>query len=94
MEPKNVHAERPSWIARQRVWRGHCPRCEGPLVEEHDRDRVEAWSHVPGKYTVRTIGGARMRGFPVIHNVEVQHCLRCDACERWFVGRWAYRRVE
>jgi len=89
---EDVRVERLRWIDGLRVRRGHCPRCGGPLVEQENRDRIEAWRHVPRRFTVRAIGGGWTRTFPAISNVEVQHCKRCDACERWYRGKWAYWR--
>ena len=92
MQSKDVHAERLGTFDRLKVRRGKCPACGHRLVVEKDRDAITAWLHIPGKHDVRVIGGARFIDFPAIRNVEVLGCKRCTASDRWFIGRWAYRR--
>ena len=93
MERDNVRSERLGLLDRLRVERGRCPTCGGRLVDEENGDSIAAWTHVPEKYALR-VGNRRMTGFPRIRNVNVSRCKRCPACERWYIGRWAYHEIE
>jgi len=92
MEEKDVRCERIGPIARLRVRYGRCPECGGRLVDEVDGGLISSWTWTPDKYTARTVGLSALRGLPSVHNVDTPPCKRCDACERWYLGKWAYRR--
>jgi len=92
MEEKDVRVERPSLVGRLKVRFGRCPKCGQRLVDEVDGDLISSWTWSPDKYTARTIGLGALRGLPSVHNVETPPCKRCDACDRWYLGKWAYWR--
>jgi hypothetical protein len=85
MEETDVRGERLGPLGRLRIRLGRCPECGGRLVDEVDGDLISSRTWSPAKCTARTFGA------PTIHNVEGPPCKRCDACERWYLGKWAYR---
>ncbi len=86
MEEMDVRGERLGPFGRLRVRFGRCPECGGRLVDEVDGDLISSWTWTPAKCTARTFG------VPSVHNVETPPCKRCDACERWYLGKWVYQR--
>ena len=93
MKLDDVRAEQLGLLARLRVRRGRCPRCGCPLIEEKDRESITLWTHIPERHVIRA-GNRRMMHSPRIRCADVTRCLRCTACGRWYVGRWAYHEVN
>ena len=92
MEEMDVRGKRLGPIGRLKVRYGRCPECGGRLAEEADSDLISSWTWTPDKYTARTIGLSALRGFPSVHKVDLPSCKRCDVCEQWYLGQWAYWR--
>lgn len=73
-------------IERAKVRFGRCPKCGRRLTDEVDGDLISSWKWTPAKCTARTFA------MPTMHTIEAPTCRRCDACERWYLGKWTYWR--
>lgn len=91
MEQKDVRAERLGWIDRLRVRCGRCPQCGERLVAEVDGALASSWTFTHKKWAARMTGELNR---PTVHSVDVPVVRHCGACNRWYLGKWAYRKAE
>jgi hypothetical protein len=93
MEETKVRGEPLGPIGRLRVRFGRCPECGGQLAAGVSHDFASS-TWVREKWMASCVGSECLQSFELVQRNDRRPSRRCTACERWYVGKWAYREVD